>query len=426
MQRWRSWSGAVRATPDVMRRPTSVGAVVAAVSAARDAGAVLRVAGSGHSFSPIAASDRHMMTLDAMPPAVDIAPDGRSATVGAGVAIRVLNRALDAHDLALATMGGIDHQVIAGALATGTHGTGGALGPMHTMVEGIELVDGTGALHWLDAADLPAGRLAIGALGVVTRIRLGVVPAYRLATTVTKVRLEDALVDFDHHVADHRHAELYWLPHTPWAQLRLGEATEEPALPTSLAQRTNDVVRENAAVWAAGQVARTLPSASPLIARILAASVGDVSARRPSHQAFASVRWARSVEMEHALPRAALPAVIEAINDLITGERLPVVLPVEVRAVAADDSAWLSPAWGRDSAYVAVHAFRGMPCHRYFRAVEEICRSHDGRPHWGKMHTQGAGTLAGAYPRWADFQAVRARLDPDGTFASPYLRRILG
>ncbi|CAN5430072.1 D-arabinono-1,4-lactone oxidase [soil metagenome] len=425
---WRNWSGAVRATPRVLHRPRTVEDVCAAVTRARAGAEVLRVAGSGHSFTPIAASDQHMLTMTDLPGAVDISGGeaGASVTVGAGVTIRELNLRLTEHDLALANMGDIDHQVVAGALATGTHGTGAAFGPMHTAVDGIELVDGTGALRWVDQADLPAARLAVGSLGVVTRLRLSVVPAYRLATTVTRVPLDDVLADFAHHIADHRHAEFYWLPHTRWCQLKLADATDEPPLPAGLAQRVNDVVLENVAVWTAGQVARTFPGASAAVSRILAAGVSDVSARRPSHQAFASVRWVRFQEMEYALPRAALPAVLDALEDLITRDRLPVALPVEVRAVAADTSAWLSPAWERDSAYVAIHAFRGMPYTRYFKAAEEIFRSHDGRPHWGKMHTQGADTLAAVYPRWADFQTVRARLDPDGTFASPYLRRILG
>lgn len=426
MQEWRSWSGAVRATPAVMQRPTSIAGVIAGVREAREAGAVLRVAGSGHSFTPIAASDGHMMTLADVPGVVDVGTDRRSVTVGAGITIQQLNRRLAAEDLALATMGDIDHQMVAGALATGTHGTGGAFGPMHTMVEGIELVDGTGALRWLETPDLPAARLAIGALGVVTRVQLAVVAAYRLATTVTKVRLDDVLADFGHHVADHRHAEFYWLPHTPWAQLKLGDASDEPASRQGLASRANDVVLESVAVWLAGQVGRTFPGTSPLVARALAVGVTDVAARRPSHEAFASVRLVRFQEMEYALPRVALPAVIEALDDLITDQRLPVALPVQVRAVATDETAWLSPAWGRDSVYVAIHAFRGMPYTRYFTAAEEIFRSHDGRPHWAKMHTQGATTLQPVYPGWSDFQQVRARLDPDGIFASPYLRRILG
>jgi FAD-linked oxidoreductase len=421
---WRSWSGSVRATPATFARPTSVAELVDLVGGLD--GRTARVVGSGHSFTPLAVSDDVMVSLADLPGEVVADPGGRSAVVGAGLPLRAVGRELDRHGLALRSMGDIDHQAVAGALSTGTHGTGGAVGPMHADVLGVELVDGTGRLRWVDEADLPAARLALGTLGVITRLRLAVQPAYRLATRVTKVTLDDVLTDLDHHVADHRHAEFYWLPHTRWCQLRLSDATDEPAAPVGIGQRLNDVVLENAAVWLATRVGRASPASSAAVARLMARGIADVASRRPSHDAFASVRVVRFVEMEYAVPRAALTSVIEALDRLITAERLPVVLPVEVRAVAADTSAWLSPAWARDSAYVALHAVRGMPHARYLTAAEEILRGHDGRPHWGKLHSLGERALQRLYPGWAEFQAVRAAYDPAGAFTSPYVRRLLG
>lgn len=430
MGEWRSWSGTVRATPAVVERPTSAEGVQAAVRRARERGAVLRVAGSGHSFTPIAASDEVMLTLADLPEEVSV--HGEEVTVGAGVTVQALNRVLADHGVALATMGDIDHQAVAGALSTGTHGTGAGFGPMHTMVRAVELVDGTGERRWVADADLTAARLAVGALGVITRLRLGVVPTYRLATTITKVALDDVLADFPHHVADHRHAEFYWLPHTRWCQLKLADATDEPGLPTGLLHRANDVVLENAAVWTAGQAARVGAlagvghAASAAVSRVLAAGITGMQARQPSHLAFASTRRVRFTGMEYALPRDALGPVIGELGRLLADRRLPVALPVQVRAVAADTSAWLSPAWARDSTYVAIHVLRGMPSRIYFLEAEAIFRAHGGRPHWGKVHTLGAAALARLYPRWQAFADVRARFDPDGVFASPHLRRLLG
>ncbi|WP_370325644.1 D-arabinono-1,4-lactone oxidase [Euzebya sp.] len=433
--RWRNWSGSVRATPQRIARPRDAGEVADLVRGL--AGRTLRVAASGHSFSPIAASDDVMATLADMPTLVEPAPDGRTVTASAGTTIRQLNARLADHGLALRNAGDIDHQTIAGALATGTHGTGLAFGPMHADLVGVELVDARGEISWIDGTGtdegaggpaLEAARLALGTLGVVTRVRLAVVPAYRLATHVSRVLLDDVLTDLDHHLRDHRHAEFYWLPHTRWTQLKLADATDEPALPTSAMQRINDVVLENAAIWAAGQVARTFPGASAAVSRLLARGIADVQSRLPSHAAFASTRWVRFQEMEYSLPADALVPVLEALDALITAERLPVALPVEVRAVAADRTAWLSPAWGPEGShrmYVAIHAFRGMPYTRYFRRAEAIFRSHGGRPHWGKVHTLAADDLQGLYPRFADFAAERERSDPDGVFLSPYLARIL-
>ena len=125
------------------------------------------------------------------------------------------------------------------------------------------------------------------------------------------------------------------------------------------------------------------------------------------------------------MPRARVVEAVRGVRELIERQRFAVPFPVEVRFVAPDD-AFLSTAQGRDTAYVAVHMFRGMEWEPYFRAVESLMDGLEGRPHWGKRHFQTAETLRPRYPEWDRFQAVRARLDPEGRFANAYVDQVLG
>jgi FAD/FMN-containing dehydrogenase len=130
--------------------------------------------------------------------------------------------------------------------------------------------------------------------------------------------------------------------------------------------------------------------------------------------------------MEYAVPRAAVHDALAAVERVIEREGLMVSFPVEVRVTRGDDIP-LSTASGRDSAYLAVHMYRGTPGYeRFFRAVEAELAAMEWRPHWGKLHYRSAADLAPAYPRWAEFQAVRDAVDPHRVFTNGYVRRVLG
>src|SRR2546430_2101472 len=156
-----------------------------------------------------------------------------------------------------------------------------------------------------------------------------------------------------------------------------------------------------------------------------AGGIGKTEVVDVSHRVLCSRRLVRFVEMEYAIPRAELGKTLLRVRDLIEGEGLAVNFPIELRVAAADDIP-LSTASGRETGYLAVHLSAGTPFDQYFRGVEAIMDDVGGRPHWGKMHYQTAETLAPRYPEWARFQAVRARLDPEGRFRNPYLDRVLG
>jgi L-gulonolactone oxidase len=183
-------------------------------------------------------------------------------------------------------------------------------------------------------------------------------------------------------------------------------------------------VLENGALWALSALSRLVPSFSPAACRIAAWALAATTAVDHSHRIFASPRAVKFQEMEYSIPREHFAKVMGEIEGCINHHRFRVNFPLECRFVKGDDI-WLSPCYGRDSASISVHMFKGMPYEVYFRAIEALFRRYEGRPHWGKMHTLDAAALAGLYPRWEDFRRVRTALDPRGIFLNDYLRRLL-
>lgn len=386
---------------------------------------MIRPVGAGHARAALIAEEEIVSLHDAVvPPQLDSAAG--VVTVSAGSTWGALSSHLAGQGMALATLSDAAHVSLGSALRTGAHGTGGGFGPLHSMVTAVEMVDGLGQVRWWRGEELPAARCALGSLGIATRYELRVQPAFRLASTVARVPLDDVLADFDHHVADHRHASFDWVPWTRWAQLRLADVTHAPTTAAVAARHAAVAAAETAGMWLVGRAMRALPASAARLGQVTAALLRPaVESRGDSHEALTRSRPARVDETAAALPRAALQAVIGALEALVRRERLP-VLPVEVRAVAADTSAWLSPAWRRDSVCVAVRTVPAEASRRVLAGAEAILRGHGGRPHWGTLHSLDAESLAPLYPRWNDFQAVREDADPIGVFRSAQLRRLLG
>ncbi|HEV2405471.1 MAG TPA: D-arabinono-1,4-lactone oxidase, partial [Ktedonobacterales bacterium] len=322
----------------------------------------------------------------------------------------------------------IDAQSIAGAISTGTHGTGVGFGTLATQVAGLTLVTASGEVVECSADQRPdifkAAQVSLGALGVVAEVTLRVVPAKRLRFQSRRERVDDLLTHLDEYKRDNAHFEFFWLPNTRYAQAKFLNETTAPVTGGNLWGAFNRIVMENGVYWLLSEACRIAPSLTRPVSHISAWGVASVDEVDWSHRVYATPRAVRFQEMEYNIPADQFPAALAEIRETIARERFRVHFPIECRFVRADDI-WLSPAYGRDSAYLAVHMYRGMPYKAYFQAMEAIFRRHNGRPHWGKMHTRGASELAALYPHWEDFRRVRAALDPDGLFLNDYLRRLL-
>jgi L-gulonolactone oxidase len=419
---WVNWSGSQRATPAVIERPRSRAELARAVASGPGP---VRVAGAGHSFSAAAVTDGTLLSLDALARVLDADAASGLVRVEAGIRLRALSRELHARGLAMPNLGDIDAQSLAGALSTGTHGTGTRLPNLSGQVESIELVLADGSERTLDHGDLlRAARVSLGALGVIAAVTLRCVPAFRLHNTDRPEPLEDVLAELQERADAHDHFEFWTFPHADVALTRTHDRTEAPPkTPGRTRAYVGDVLLDNHAFRAVNEVARRFPRTIPRLNRFASAVASQRERIDWSHAIFASERLVRFEEMEYSVPREqAVPAVRAARAAL---ERHAVSFPVELRFTAADD-ALLSPAHGRDSAFVAVHVFRGMAYEPAFREVEAALSELGGRPHWGKRSFLSAAELAPRYPRWDAFRAAREELDPGGRFASAWVRDVLG
>jgi FAD-linked oxidoreductase len=352
-----------------------------------------------------------------------------TAVVWAGTRLRDLGPLLHEHGLALVNQGDIDVQSVAGAFSTGTHGTGIEFGTLSTSVLGLTLVTASGEILSINpqanAHLLPAARVALGCLGIITRYEVQLQPIYKLKYIAKKARLEDVLAQLEDYKQRNRNFEFYWFPFTDTVQTKESNVTDDPPKKSGMGKWLNDIVLENGVFWVISKMARVFPFMSKAAAQISAWGVSSSTNTNWSHLVYATQRLVRFQEMEYNLPAENFIPALKEIVSLIQEKNFRVHFPLECRWVAPDDI-WLSPAYGRHSAYIAAHMYRGMPYQEYFAALEEVLKKHGGRPHWGKMHTQSPESLSKLYPRWQDFQRVRKELDPKGMFMNAYLRGVMG
>jgi FAD/FMN-containing dehydrogenase len=358
----------------------------------------VRVAGTGHSFVPLCATDGTLISLDNLQGLISLDRGAGTATFWAGTKIAAMGEPLLEHGFALANQGDIDKQAIAGALATATHGTGASLGNLSSMLAGLRLVLADGSLLDLDAASDPeafrAARVSLGALGVVTRVTLRVLPAYRLHEKSWPESFDECLGRLDEHVAANRHFEFWWAP----------------PIDTCAVKTLNPTAAEVG-------VRETEPP-SGLLKRYINPERVDWS-----YRIFPSERTNLFNEIEFSLPAENGPACVRELRRLMQTGHPDVLWPIEYRTVAADD-AFLSPHEGQPSVTISLHQAANLPHEAFFADAEAVLRAYGGRPHWGKWHTLTAAELEPLYPGWKAFQAVRRRLDPVGTFANSYLRTL--
>jgi L-gulonolactone oxidase len=426
---WRNWAGNQASAPFSVERPSSEEHLVEIVRRAVAAGRRVKAVGAGHSFTGIACTDGTLVDLRDYGAVVDHDSAARTVTVQSGITLAALSDELARRGLALENMGDINRQSIAGAISTSTHGTGTRFGGLATHVARLRLVTAAGEVldcsPTVNADVFDMARVGLGALGLLSTLTLRCSPAFNLHAVEEAMPVDDVLADFDGFMDQTDHVEFYWVPHTRWALTKANTRTDEPVRPRPrMREWVDDVALANVAFGTMCRVGRRFPKAIPKLSRLVP-STGRIDYIDRSDRVFTSPRYVRFVEMEYAIPRDAVPEALNAVRGLVDRLGMPISFPIEVRVSAGDDIP-LSTATGRATGYIAVHVYRGTPYDAYFTGVEAIMDEHGGRPHWGKLHFLRADQLAERYPRWDEFQSLRRRLDPDGTFANPYLSRVLG
>lgn len=423
---WENWSGSVRCAPRAIVMPASIEELRTVVVEAAGRGETVRTVGSGHSFTPLVATEGTLISLDRFQGLESV--EDQVATIRAGTKLKALGELLHEQGVAQENLGDINVQSIAGAVSTGTHGTGARLRSIANQIVELTLVTADGSVVTCSEREHPeifkAAQVSLGALGVVARVKLGVIERYKLKLVKGKAHLDDVLVSLEGLKADNRHFEFFWFPHTDQVATKFLNGTQEPVTEGGVMKYFNDVVLENGGFGAISEVCRIVPKMSKAMSRLAASAVSEGVEVNYSHRLFATPRYVKFQEMEYNVPADQAVAVIREIRDCLKAHDFCVHFPIEVRFVRGDDI-FLSPAYQRDACYIAVHMYKGMAYRAYFDAIEAIFKRYGGRPHWGKMHSLGAAELSALYPEWERFQAVRRELDPRGVFLSPYLRGLL-
>jgi len=424
---WSNWSGSVRGAPRLAARPRSVDELAQMIGEYGRDGRRVRVVGAGHSFTPLVQTDDVLMSLEEMQGIEAIDNERGTATVLGGTRLFNLGNPLFTHGLAQENLGDINVQSISGAISTGTHGTGINFGSLSTQVVGLTLVTAAGEILECSPEREPdvfkAAQVSVGTLGVIAKVTLRVVPAKRLHYQGYRKKLADCLANMEQYKQDNTHFEFYWFPYTDAVQAKFLNETTTEATTSSFWGNFNKIVLENCVYWVLSECCRLNPKLCKTVCNISAQTIANVDEINYSHLLYTTPRWVRFQEMEYNIPAEHAGAVITEIQDCIERNQFEVHFPLECRFVHSDDI-WLSPAYQRESSYIAVHMYRGMPYQSYFQHIEEIFKRYQGRPHWGKMHTRTAAELASLYPRWHDFRRVRAALDPNGMFLNDYLRKL--
>jgi L-gulonolactone oxidase len=412
--------------------PHSEAEVVDEVRRAAARGLRVKAIGAGHSFTGVAVTDGVQLRLGALTGVTSIDATRGEATVRAGTPLHVLNEELAAFGCALPNLGDIDRQSLAGATGTGTHGTGLRLTGLSAGIRALRIVLADGSVLECSPTQEPelfqAARLGLGALGVITEITVGVVPAFLLHAVERPASLTEVLERADADAEANDHFEFYWFPHTDRVLTkrnnRVPEGTPRRPLPT-WREKLDDDLLSNRVFELTNRLATRMPRATRSINAVASRALSERQYTDSSHKVFVTAREVRFMESEWAFPRASLSAVLLELREWVDTHDERISFPVECRVAAADD-VWLSTAYERESCYIAIHKYHRQPRGAYFDAFEAIAVNHGGRPHWGKIHTRDAGYLRGVYPRFDDFVAVRDRVDPERRFGNPYLERVLG
>lgn len=413
---WSNWSGSVTAAASIAR-PHSEDELAMLVRSAHR----LRATGAGHSFMPLCESDELILSLEDMAGEIGIAADRRTARIPAGWSIRRLTAALWEEGLALANQGDVNPQSLAGAMATGTHGTGADLGSLATFACGFRLVGADGEAHWCDAdtnADLyQAQRLSLGLFGIATEIDVAVVPAFHLAERIEKRRWAEVRESYDELTRQHRHVEFWFFPHSDDVILKTLDLCD----PCDPPPTTTDI--EEATFRRILGISARLPFLTSLLQRLMMRSGISGRRRGPAHSIFPSDRNIRFEEMEYEMPRGAGLETLDEVVGWIRRRRLPVTFPFEYRVVAGDDI-WMSPMNAGPVAAISMHQYAKMPWRALFADAEAIFRAHGGRPHWAKRHRLSRADVDALYPLVGRYRAVRAAADPQGKFLNPHLETL--
>lgn len=399
---WSNWlSNEVFETKLVL--PDDEQQIVSIVERARSSSEQVRVVGTGHSSSPLHRNNGTLISLDKLQGVVSGDVERQRAVVKPGTKIKQLGDPLWDLGLSLTNQGEIDRQAIAGAIGTGTHGTGLHLPSISSTLRRARIVTGTGEVVEVDAStpeELAAAQVAMGMLGVMTEIELAVSPAYEVHEWIGYVPFDDVFPHSLKLAETHRNFSILWLPTHQ-------TAVNFDIVPSNISDASDYCFVK---MYDLEDV-----DAGPI------AAYGEVKRVDRSYRIYPDAWEPLFYEMEYMLPVDEGLACLPVLRQMIQQDFPESNMPVQMRFVAADD-AFLSQNYGRPSVVLSVTTEPGKPMGDFFDRVHRLYTEYGGRPHWGKLHQTSVEALRSQFPQYDAFLDVRRRFDPDGVFLNEYLK----
>lgn len=415
---WKNWSGLQHANPSHIATPRNSIDLKTTIQQAQKC----RVVGAGHSFSPLVSTNETLISLDLFSGLIRHDASKSQCTLHAGTRLKNLEPLLNPLNQSLINQGDIDQQSLAGAVGTGTHGTGIDLTCLSAFVEGFELITASGETLQCDRQQhsdiFEAGRVALGSLGVMSEITLQNIPRYRLKEQLSLVPVQDIYRSMHQWKNQHRHIECWVFPHARDAMIKTLNPTTEEVQTLSKPWLSDDTLL----TWCC-ELIRSQPWLNIHLQKMLGVMIKPTTRVDWSSRIFPSERNTRFNEMEYQVPAELGLECLAEIIATLQQHNAPVFFPIEYRYVKGDDI-WLSPFYQRDSASISIHQYHKQDHREIFKLVEPIFWKYEGRPHWGKLHTLSAAELKPLYPRWDEFMTLRQILDPSQKWINPHLNSL--
>tara|TARA_X000001036_G_scaffold130758_1_gene123630 strand:- start:564 stop:1943 length:1380 start_codon:yes stop_codon:yes gene_type:complete len=415
---WRNWSGGLYCNP---KGRYDINDEEQLASLLKETSGPIRPVGSGHSFSPLVPTDGHLIVVDQLNGILDYDNQTMEATFGAGSRLGDLGSPLFEIGQGMLNLPDIDRQTVAGATATGTHGTGINFKSLSGYITGLRLITADGDIKELDASQkdlFDAARVNLGALGVVTRIKMQNRKAYKLKKREWTAPTEDMLRDFQMLASKYRHFEIFPLVYSDYSLVLAIDETEQPIGETIIPAEEVEL----ADLRPLGVNAS--PAEKLAMNNALAENTQISEAVDQSYKVLSNIRSNPFNEMEYSVPASTSAECVREILKTIYDEAIEVAFPLEYRYVSPEDP-WLSMAYGEEPhATISIHRSAFEDYQPYFNRIEPIFRKYGGRPHWGKVHSLGHNELNELYPRFSDFKEIRNSLDPQGRLLNEHLRKL--
>lgn len=381
---WKNWSGSQQHQARQLSQPESESELLNLLDLARNEDLVVRPIGSAHSFVPFWTDDI-LLSLDRMKGISHIDVEQQQVTMGAGTKLHEIGQPLFEAGFAMMNMGDIDRQSIAGAIGTGTHGTGRILQNVSNQIASLRLMQANGEILVLSAADgdlFRAVQVSMGTLGIVTEVTLNVLPAYHLVEKNWECSVEACGESLQQLIDDNRHFEFFWDPGKDICAMKTLNPVE-----VGFSDGANPV--------------------------------------GPAHEIIPSARDLEFNETEFSVPFQSGWDCFLELRDLMQRQYPDVRWPLEYRTLAADESL-LSTANGRETVTISAHQSNRIDHTAFFLDAENLFRNFEGRPHWGKIHTLRSADLTDRLPGFERYCEVRQSLDPEGRFLNSFLHGIFG